>query len=272
MNHNVKGENGSSLRDLLYVLKRNVIFLIVVVLLFTAGGFLYANMQKPRYTATEKVFFRATNMVDDKTTSNINVMRAYIDTVVDFCDEGVVIDRANYYYTDFYNWVKGKEGTLLDLIDAYAQEEDTYVLGVKDNYYNVDDISVYIKQADSTLNSTPFNFEIKYTDENSTHAVVKLKLLVLAFTRECVETETDTEMKYFSGVKVNILDGGFGGVSTNLAKNKIIFLFFVLGIVIGLVIIYFKNFLDNTFKTKEELEYLSGLTVLSVIDLQGGEK
>lgn len=281
MNRNVNDENGTTLRDLLYVLKRNVVFLLVIVLLCTAGGFLYANTQKPRYTATESVFFRAENLEEDKTTNNINVMRAYIDTVVDFCDEGVVIDRANFYYTHFKNWLVEENktsGKLIDVIEEYKQVveiNDPYVqeeVNSVTNYYNMNDIVVNIQKADTTTNSKPFNFTIKYTDDNSAEAVVKLNLLVLAFTHECVETDTGTEMKYFGGVKVKIIDGGFGGVSTNLSKNKTIILFFVLGVVLGLVIIYFKNFLDNTLKTKEEVEQFTGLTVLSVIDSQGGEK
>ena len=61
-------------------------------------------------------------------------------------------------------------------------------------------------------------------------------------------------------------------ISTNLTKNKTIILFFLLGLILGLVIIYFKNFLDNTIKTKEELEHISGLSVISVIEEQEGEK
>lgn len=274
MDNNENRENGSTIRELFYVLKRNIILLIVIVLLVTVGGVVYANVQKPSHTATEMVFFKAQNIEDNKTTNNINVMRAYVDTVADFCDEGVVLDRANYYYKCYEESKKTNATSGVDDYILSLKNEDTYDGQiVQDRYIFEDKISVQTHEPDEN-GHRPFSFSVSYTDDTEYHAWSKVKILIFAFGQECLETEEEdaNERKYFDGVNVEIIDEGLRGTSTNVPKTKITLLFFALGIVAALIIVYVKNILDNTVKTKEELEQITGLDVMAVIYSQGGDK
>ena len=90
------------LRDIVVNLKKSIILVLAIVLLALGVGLVYAKVRKPEYIAEEQVMFS----MGDGTyiTTEINAMYAYRDTVMDFCDNGVVIDRANFYY-DYYKKV-----------------------------------------------------------------------------------------------------------------------------------------------------------------------
>ena len=181
MDEQIREESGSSfISDILFVLKRNIILILVVILLFTAGGVGYSFVKEPSYTASYRVIFQAkTN--NSGVTQNINAMRAYVDTAVDFCDEGVVLDRANYYYE---NWVDEKaNGTYfsdylkaIELDDKYSEKFDT-----PEKNYSAGNVEVTTVEDGG---STQFIFSIKYTDVDKDVATEKAGLLTYAFKKE----------------------------------------------------------------------------------------
>lgn len=276
MNQNENFDDSISIKELLYVLKKNIILLCVIVLLMTAGGFVYAKIQIPKYTAQEEVFFKAQNISYDENNSNMKVMVAYLDTVKDFCIAGVVLDRADFYY-DQYLYKKSQDNDLT--VNKFIQEiskpnKDTYVGQLcKVKYFSEDNIKVHSSNSKS---SSVFAFRVCYTEESRDVAIEKVKILVFAIKNESVERiergNINSERKYFSGVNVEIMDEGLTGVTTDFSKTKTILLFVILGVLLGVVVVFIKHLLDNTIKTKEELERLTGFNVLSVIISQEGEK
>ncbi len=109
--------NQSILREIIYVLKRNVILLLAIIFAVTAIGLAYAQVRTPSYIATEKLFFRmgdSAYIADD-----INTMSAYKSTVQSFANQGKVVDRANYYATKYYEFYS-KGSDKIDL-DEYIQ-------------------------------------------------------------------------------------------------------------------------------------------------------
>ncbi len=277
---------GISIRDLFYVLKRNILLLLAVIFVFTIGGVLFANAQSPVYTARELVFFRAksTETSSNSDVINISLMRAYVQTVTDFADEGVVIDRANYYYEEY------KKSEFNGNVDTYIAKvvevvvvddktgetapkpgADTYDGQITANkYYSKSSIGISTG-AKADDGSAPFSFTVSYTDKTKTTSYEKVKILVLALRQECIEID-GADKKYFPGVDVEIIDDGpQGSPAINLSKNKTIMKFVVSGIVVAIVAVFLRNLLDNTVKTKEELERIVGVDVLSIIYTQGGK-
>ncbi len=275
MDQDYNVEGSISIRDLLYVLKKNLILLFVIVIIVTAGGFVYANMQKPNYTAQELVFFKAQNISYNETTSNIKVMVAYVDTIKDFCNEGVVLDRADYYYDQFLQKNSKNDKYTVDAYISEIRKTDTYERKPnKIKYFDASAVSV--QSSSSTSGNKPFSFRVGYTAGTRAEAEQMVKILVLALKNESVERtipgDINSERKYFSGVNVDIIDEGLQGVSVDVNKTKTILLFIALGVALGVVVVFVKNFFDNTIKTKEELEYVTGFNVLAVISNQGGAK
>ena len=96
-------ETTFSLAELYSAIRRYLVLIIAIVVASVAIGFVYVKTAKPDYTATEKVAYKAQNELQSTTQNNINAMNAFIGTVVDFCDEEVVVDRANFYYSRYLN-------------------------------------------------------------------------------------------------------------------------------------------------------------------------
>jgi capsular polysaccharide biosynthesis protein len=298
MENKQREDSGIGIKDLLYILKKKIILLLVIVVAVTAVGVVYGKMQKPKYTATQLVVLRAEDETVDKenTTDNISAMIAYVDTVVAFVKSGVVIDRANYHYNEYLKrttngeFKTDEEGKAIDKYitwsDMHREEyydwrkqfvdeqtgEDKYTgleLGVR--YYSAGNVAT--EQGEKTTNgNSQFNFTVSYTDDYRQDAIEKVKILVHALRLESVELDSNFQRKYFYGVEVEIQDKELKGVSPSVSFSKTVIMFLAIGIVLGLVAVYLSHFLDNTIKTKEELERVSGVGVMSVIEYIGGDK
>jgi capsular polysaccharide biosynthesis protein len=262
-------EEGLSLRDLLLILKRNLLFMAIIVIIFAVVGGVFVFTQKPTYTSTEKVMFTATNIGENNSSQgNYNSMYAYVDTVMDFCDEGVVLDRANYYYTQYLNNKQNYDNIedyikylSSDLVDPYKGQVINEPLCDKTK------VSVSKKVTDET--TVQFSFNISYTDDVRQDAYDKNKILVYAFSKECRATGKvgeSTDIKYFGGMEVSITDMGNERVAPNSSKKKTLILFAGIGVVVALVAVYVRTILDNTIKSKDELEALTNASLLASVE------
>jgi hypothetical protein len=137
------------------------------------------------------------------------------------------------------------------------------------DYFNAGSIKTVIGEKTVTGNS-PFYFTVSYTEDFKDVALDKVKILVHSLKMESVEYNSNYERKYFYGVEMEIIDEGLQGISTDVSVKKTIALFVVLSIIIGLAAAFLSYYLDNTIKTKEELERATGVGVMSVIEYIGG--
>ena len=100
MENNTSSSGKNTISAILGALKKNWILILVVLLIFTIAGTIYSKMQNPVYTARQKAFYTAKNIVveNDNSAEHVNAARAYIDTVADFCNEENSVKRADYMY------------------------------------------------------------------------------------------------------------------------------------------------------------------------------
>ena len=275
-NRNVERED-NIIRTLVTAFKRFWALMLVIVIFAAACGTIFSFLKKPNYTATEKVVYKGQNSYASSTVNNINAMNAFVGTIVDFCDEGVVIDRANFYYAMYLN-AKVKEGTDYSVEDyiTTVKANDTYK-GEAVKAKRIVSSNVLVeskKQTDDEDNASKFSFSISYTDPDRNVAIDKVKILVLAVDMESKETvivDNVSERKYFDGINNEIMDFGTEKVVSDVSKPKIIIVSVLIGIILSFVAIYMITVLDNTVKTKEELEEIVGVDTLSFIDYQGGK-
>lgn len=267
-----KGENIVSV--IFFAAKRFWVLILAIVVAFTACGVAYAYLRKPNYTASEKIVYKAQNTFKDETVYHINAMDAFVDTIIDFCDEDVVIDRANFYYSMYLNQ-KAKES------DDYTVEQYVAKERENDSYKNQEIKTERILKSNIEVEATPeeekngakFSFSVKYTDSDRAVAVEKLKVLVLAIdmeSRVTVVVDNNTVNKYFTGINNEIMDFGTEEVTSDVSKFRIVLVAFILGALAACATVYVIYLFDNTVKTKEELEQLTGASSLSYISLQGG--
>jgi capsular polysaccharide biosynthesis protein len=238
-----------------------------------AAGFGYVSFVKPTYTATEKVAYKAANEFNSTTQNNINAMNAFVGTIVDFCDEGVVIDRANFYYNGYLNEKRNEDEsyTVQDYIDG-IRAKDTYDgVPISGKFISASNIEVVSEIAEEE--AAKFFFFVSYTDDDAAVAIDKVKILVLAFdleTREQIVVDNKVESKYFSGIISEIVDLGTvgGAAASNMSKSRIMILAAIMGVVLGVLLVYIKVATDNSLTEKEVLEEIVGADLLSYLEKQ----
>lgn len=270
---------GIAIKNILFALKRYLALVIAVIVLCTALGIGYSFIKKPNYTATEEVTYLASDEKGkyDNTATSINIMRSYFNTVVDFCDEGVVVERANYYYIQFKN-VSSKDPTYT--VDDFIYEVENGNYNYDENMSTETDIydpyivkgGVSFSAKVESTDQDKYAFSISYTDPNRVEAQNKARIYVEAFKQELKTTAGINGGKYFDGIKIEIISLGSSGVSSDVSKTKITVIGFMVGVVIAAVIVYVLSALDSSIKSKEELEEISGTNLLAYIQYQGGKK
>lgn len=184
-------------QELLYVLKKNILLILIVTVVATAIGGVFATFRKPDYIAEEQVLYRMGDGSD--VASDINTMNAYKDTIMDFCDNGVVVDRANFY---FYHYVK--EGYELDAfikevkvlekeLKSYQDEIDV----LQKLVLKIDDL-IKLTASSTTVDSLIFQAEIE-------KAALCQQVLIIEHIRELnVQLNATTDLGQANAIKEEI--------------------------------------------------------------------
>ena len=276
---------GISLAEILYVLRSHILLIVIITLLCTAGGFLYAKTKKPVYTASVPVQFEVQiNAVDEAgnpmstvdQVSSTNYLFAYLDTAVGVCKSGDVLDRANVYYNFYVESGKNIDEFISDIKAAYT---DT----VKENRSEISgyEVTEELMTAYRDKWLTVFNTGTTYSSsKNSADTVIYFRLWVKdlnavyakAFAR-IYAFAADISMNKvlnFGNTTSGLIDlaGASSGVSvsSDTSAKKTVIIAFALGLIVSLAAVYFIYLIDNTVKSKEQLEALSGANVIAYIE------
>ena len=265
-------KEGITFRDILYILRANLLLIILIVVLAGAAGAVYSNFRKPYFTATEKVSYTAEVGIggDDSIIRSYNARSAYMKTAVDFCKTGVVLDTANSYY---YYYLKQKDKVGVDeFINRIKDNPDNYPClsenELKDiNYFTVGNVGTKYSGSDSNSSADMFTFSMSVTGLDKDAVRVKVRLLAVAANHEITD--------FFGGVTSGVIElvSGEGGVSVaqDMSMNRIILIAVIIGIVLAALVVYIKQLTDNTVKNKETLEAITGSNVIAYIDeVDGG--
>lgn len=129
MENNNPSAKNNTVSAVFGALKKNWILILVIIILFACMGVMYTRMQNSVYTAREKVFYTARNIVvdNDNSAEHVNAARAYIDTVADFCNEENSVKRADYMYGRFLAEKElNPDLTANDFLDKIKEENRKY--------------------------------------------------------------------------------------------------------------------------------------------------
>ena len=277
---NAESGKGISFTDIFYILRAHLILIIFITLLFGAGGYAYSRVRKPVYTASVPVQFK-TEMFNGQSgntdqVSSTNYLFAYFDTAVGICKSGEVLDRANVYYRFYKQSGLSIDDFILTLNAAYTSEariarseipgyEVTEELKDewRNKFYTVDKIGTNYSSNKSGSDTVVF-FRLWVKDLNKTDAREMARIYAVA-----------------ADVSLNrILDLGKGAaglieladkvsdvsVSSDMSQRNIIIISLVLGFVVSLVIVYLSYLADNTVKSKEQVEKLTGANVIAYLE------
>ena len=278
--------NGVSIADILCIFRAHIILILVITLLFAAGGFLYSKIRKPVYTATVPVQFdveinsiivdehgNETNKVNQ--TSSTTYLFAYIDTAVGICKSGEVIDRANVYYDIYLR--SGKD------IDVFMKEIDAAYRTVKDSHDEIPDYAVTDEAIERTRNvwfdssnvgtnysssgsssDVKVNFGLQVSDLNAKNAKEMARVYAFA-----ADVSLNKILVFDSGTAGLVdLAGSTSGVSVSpdMSTRRILIIAAILGFAVAVATVYIMSIADNTVKSKELLEEITGSGVIAYID------
>ena len=267
MEDQIKIEKNNFIKDLLYIIKNNIILMLIVVILVTGCGIGYAYTRQPNYITSYEVSYRETSSSEVR--ENVNIMMQYGDTVAIFVQQDVVVKRANYYYK---KWLDAKNDgkTLtqfisdLNAFDSYTKENGKLI---KAQYISASNIGVVRESSETGL---AVFYTITYKDLDRQASREKVVLLYEAYSREIARSEGGVGV-YFQHLSPEIKSGGLGGTSQDLNKRNIVIIAFVLSIILAVALAYLVNLLDNTVRDGSDLERLTGTKLLSYISEVKGE-
>ncbi len=267
---------GELLRRLGIALKKNWILMAVIIAISAVIGVCVSFYRKPVYIASQSALYSVEldpskpDIYDHTMTANMR------ETVVAFCSQPAVLARANKYYARYLKeGVKTDEG-LAAFIATIKQENATNtiqtIVYAGENYIKAQDVTVIAAEKDAV---TPdFSIVIRCKDMDAAAAKAKVGLLLLAVDDEAKVPALEGGIgtyKYFEA-RVVLEDLGYVGTGTDVSKIKIVLISTIIGFVLAVVVVCLMYLLNRTCREKEELEAITGVDVLAIIEKSKGGK
>ncbi len=268
--------NQVSFSEIFYLLRKYFFLMLAIIILVTSVGVGFSLVKQQSFTASVGVRVLVLPSAEDehKWSDGINTTQNYIQTIIDFCDEGVVVDRANYYY---HMWNDRKNTDTTATLSDFLSESRTLNYNPKENRISENYISKSNIDTVSYKNEeyTSIIFYVNYTDFTGKDAEEKAQILVTAFTHEASKKEVHngvTTGTYFK-VQVDLEGKGLvGNAKVDTSKRSIVFGFAAIGVVLSVAVVYLIYILDNGIKHKDDLERITGTQVVGIITYNGGRK
>ena len=281
---NGEGGKGVSFKEIFYILRANLILIIIITVLFGAGGFAYSKLRKPDYTASEDVQFKTEMFSGTSDTENsvnqvssTNYLFAYLDNAIGICMSGEVLDRANVYY-HFYK----TSGLKIDEFITEMNNLYTYEKRVKraeiPGYEVTPDLKgvyrdkVFKSGRVGTTYSTSkkaadvaVNFTIWVKDLNRKEAREMVRIYTLA-ADIALNQILDLGEDGTAGIIELAVSVDGVNVAPDMSSTNIIIISTVLGFMVSLIVVYLKYLADNTVKGKDQLEKLTGANVIAYLE------
>lgn len=261
---------GELLKSAFRALKRNIVLILAVVILITGAGAVLAYVKKPTYTATQSAVYKAEG-VNTNSREDSEYTSAYFETFVKFCNQGCVVDRANFYYEYYITHQFEDVDKFIEAVEMVSSTEDPLYYDASTDRVNKKHIAsgnISVSASPSDSQTVSYMVGVNYKDASPSLAKDKVKILLCAIEKEANLTNELGQKRYF-GVNVSVKDYEFKGVSSDWSKSRIIIIAFVVSIVVAVLAVYVVNLMDRTLRDKDELERLTGCDLLAYIESTG---
>ncbi len=229
-------EKGFSLADIFMYVRNYIILICAVVFVTLILGSIYVfALVKPTYQATTSVLVQVDKVDSSSGSSNtydITTSQKMVDSAAKYMEERLVLKEV-------------------------VKDEDIIALAKKnDIQLTVGYVSNHLSVASST---TDLFVTVRVTTINP-----ELSKLIANSVVQNANKIADDDIRLFKDVFV-LMDPAENG--TDSSPNKLIYVVasFAVGLALAFVIIVLKELLDNTFRTQEEVESLTGLQSLGFV-------
>lgn len=231
-------EEGLSLKDIFYIIKKHLIAILVILVVFTGLGFTYSKITPKKYEACATMLVSVDN--NDISFTQSYQFSSYISqTFVAFIKEDVVLDEVVAASNDLLE-SETTAGKLRELKSNLSVSLVTSTLIINVKYVSSspekarDICNLVIQKADQIANRT----ETVNGEEIAQYRLLKNNLKML------------TPAK--NGVKVS-----------STVKNMVVF--FAIGLVVAVIYVVLREIFNTKFKSSEEVERTLNLPVLAGI-------
>lgn len=220
---------GMTFRQFLLILRANVFIIVAIIVIAALVGIVYHTTEKPEYSARQSLIVRCVSINSDGETVN-TMSTANLNTIVESCRQTVVIEEANRLYF-------GGEGA-----EGYAIFSSNLSVS-----YNSEQTSYYIY--------------IAYTDSDRDEAAKKVNCLVEAASTVGAKLASEGLSMTVTFMEVN----DDPDISAQSNAKLVLALCIVAGVIVAVLVVLFRYLLDDTVKTKEELERITGTKVFAFL-------
>ena len=132
-------------------------------------------------------------------------------------------------------------------------------------YVNTENITSFSSMATGATAAYINFFTITYKDYGSQTAREKLSVIDFAAEEEINAGFGAGSEEYFNGIRIAIKPSEDPTIASDTSKRRIVLIAALVGVVVAGVAVYIKHLFDTTVKDKNELEKLTGTTVLAYI-------
>ena len=255
-------------KDFITKMWRNAVLVIIVMVLAVAGGVGYSRAVTPTYTARIDISYTAELEENSNPVDNISIMKDMMQSVVDLSITEIVLEEANYLFDKY-------EHSTCESVDEFIKEVKAGNYGIVDfnidtpnrvetEYFTLDQVSAKSLGETNAISGPKYIYTISVREGQPSVAVEKARILALAGNR--------VARLFFDGYTTHlnelVKDSNGVSVSSDVSLKKNVLVALVIGFVLSVALVYLKYFLDNTASDKDEVERITGTTVIAYIEDQ----
>ena len=244
------GGGGITFRQLLLIIRANIFLIVAIIVIATIVGVVYSTTRKTTYTATRSMIVICKNVSDENDNNIYNDLTAtsrMIPTIAEYCKQEVVLSLAQEIYGKSNSGEIKKSGVKV----SYDESGNNYFL-----YISYTDVEPDLARAKVMAVSEAEKEIVETVDAKGNPVYVRM-MTTLTFV-DTIDTAEDLQ-------KIPCV--------MNSGSKMIVVLAVIIGIIVAVLVVLFRYLLDDTLKTKEELERATGTQVFAFLgDMNASEE
>lgn len=238
-------EKGISLSDLFFLIKRNILLILIITGLFTVGGAVYGlRFKKITYTATSTAIV----MVDSGTSSASGDYQNYL--------------TSTYLINTFKDFIVSNNVVKQVIESPDCTKYDLTIKEINDN--------ITISTSTNSLILT-----LKYSCADQDEAIKVLNKIVEMTIESAnkLDENNDPVYKTLCGNFVVMDQADTQNTTASRGATLVIVICFLIGFIISFAIVLVKYLTDDTYTSKDDFERVYNINVLSLLpDISDYEK
>ena len=249
-NNQYTGGGGITFRQLLLIIRANIFLIVAIIVIATIVGVVYSTTRKTTYTATRSMIVICKNVSDENDNNIYNDLTAtsrMIPTIAEYCKQEVVLSLAQEIYGKSNSGEIKKSGVKV----SYDESGNNYFL-----YISYTGVEPELARAKVMAVSEAEKEIVETVDAKGNPVYVRM-MTTLTFV-DTIDTAEDLQ-------KIPCV--------MNSGSKMIVVLAVIIGIIVAVLVVLFRYLLDDTLKTKEELERATGTQVFAFLgDMNASEE